>query len=215
MHIQNINSSPKANFGARALSKAKIKQKIPFTPFYKNVDAYFVELNSKEDKKRFYRYALKYNESPGTEAMAFNLKMNPKHSQTYVITTQTDNFENLEPQKILGACDGSYIPGICRPKSTFCIENLEAQSQRNLCAHHPVKEIKFLGTTIRIPLKHKRVGTELMKRLVAHLNGEQVEKIEVLSLPQSMPFYRTLKNWTNNEHCFSIERKNFLAFANN
>lgn len=213
MRIENrLNNS---HFGARAISKTQIKQKIPFTPFYKKVDAYFIELCSQEDCKRFFKYALNYNESPGTEAMAYNFQIRPKYSQTFALTRQTDNFEYLDPTKIVGACNGSIIPSYTKPNGKFYVENLEAQSQRNLCAHHQTKEIHFLGTKIKIPLKHKGVGTELMKQLVSHLNKEPVDKIEVFSLPESMPFYRTLKEWTNNEHYFSIERRNFLEFANN
>ena len=215
MHIQNINSTPKTKFGARALAKTQIKQQIPFTPFYKKVNAYFVELNSKEDIKSFNKYALKYNDGPTTEAIAVNLKIHSKHSKTYALTTQSDKFEHLEPEKIIGACDGTFIPSIYRANGKFCVDNLEAQSKRNLMARHKTMSFNLLGVQVKIPLKRKGIGTEIMKRLIEHLHGEPVDKVEVLSLPQAMPFYRTLNKWNNEQDCFTLERKNFLAFANN
>ena len=215
MYIQNINSSQNPNFRARALAKTQIKQQIPFTPFYQKVSAYFVELTSREDIKSFYKYAQSYNEGPTTEAMAVNLRMHPKHSKTYALTTQSDNFEHLKPEKIIGACDGTFIPSIYRPNGKFCVNNLEAQSKRNIMARHKTMDINLLGFRVKVPLKRKGIGTELMKRLIEHLHGEPVDKVEVLSLPQAMPFYRTLNKWDNEQHCFTLERKNFLAFANN
>lgn len=215
MHIQNINSSTQTHFRARALAKTQIKQQIPFTPFYKKVNAYFVELNSKDDIKSFYKYAQNYNKGPTTEAIAINLKMNPKHSKTYALTIQSDKFEHLEPEKIIGACDGTFIPSIYRPNGKFCVDNLETQSKHNLMAHHKTMDINLLGFRIKVPLKRKGIGTEIMKRLIEHLHGEPVDKVEVLCLPQAMPFYRKLNKWNNEQHCFTLERKNFLAFANN
>ena len=215
MQITPINSTQEPNFKAKVISKAKIKRKIPFTPFYQKVDAYFVELNSKEDVSRFGQYASKYNESPTTEAIAINLQLHPKHSKTYALTTQPKSFKQLNPAKIIGACEGTFIPNIIKPYSKFCLDSLETQSERNLMAHHQSKEINLLGLKLHINLKHKGVGTAIMKKLVEHLNEKPVNRIEVLSLPQSMPFYRTLKKWTNEAHCFSIERENFLEFAKN
>lgn len=43
------NSSPTQNFGAKYISTTKIKEKLPFIPFYKKIDVDFVELEQKYD----------------------------------------------------------------------------------------------------------------------------------------------------------------------
>ena len=215
MYVQNINSTQNHNFGARALAKTKIKQQIPFTPFYRKVNAYFVELSTPKDIQSFNKYAQNYNYGATTEAIAMNLKMHPKHSKAYALTTQSNNFENLEPEKIIGACDGTFIPNLFKPSGKFCVDNLEAQSKHNLMARHKTLDLNILGCQIKIPMKRKRIGTEIMKRLIAHLNNERVDRVEVLSVPEAMPFYKSLKKWQNEEHSFALEKKNFLAFANN
>ena len=103
------NSSPTQNFGAKYISTTKIKEKIPFTPFYKKIDVDFVELEHKHDIPSIKAYVVKDPYSALGAEILTDLRNSPCNNyRAFALTRQHKGHKELNPNEIIGLCDGSY-----------------------------------------------------------------------------------------------------------
>ena len=119
------NSSPTQNFGAKYISTTKIKEKIPFTPFYKKIDVDFVELEHKHDIPSIKAYVVKDPYSALGAEILTDLRNSPCNNyRAFALTRQHKGHKELNPNEIIGLCDGSYT---CdwRDGNIFFINHLE------------------------------------------------------------------------------------------
>ncbi len=207
----NIQPQQNIHFKAQYLNTVKVKQQIPLTPFYKKVDAYLVKLESKEDIAQLTQFAVHHNNSGITYNILLNMKRSPDIYTTFALTSQKDGFQHLDGKKILGVCNGGFVLNDNKQK-IFFIESLEAQSKRNKRAIHKEKEINILGKNFSIPIKHKSLGTAILKGIVKYLKNKPVEALELHSRKNSIPFYRHLGMEEFAPNDFSLGRENFDEF---
>ncbi len=185
----NTNTS----FKAQLICKTTIKKRIPFTPFYKNVQASFVALNRNEDTYALGEYANAHfqNKNSLTHEILANLKKPYiRNHNTFALTLQTENFSELDGKKILGSCDG-FVTGEGK-KSIFYLSGIETLSHKNTTAKMEDKETKLLGMKFKYRDEYKRIGKKILQNLIILVKRNNIETIELTSLERNHPFYKDM-----------------------
>ena len=144
------NSSPTQNFGAKYISTTKIKEKIPFTPFYKKIDVDFVELEHKHDIPSIKAYVVKDPYSALGAEILTDLRNSPCNNyRAFALTRQHKGHKELNPNEIIGLCDGSYT---CdwRDGNIFFINHLETKSKNNKSRKPDKKLISIFGFHFKV-----------------------------------------------------------------
>lgn len=210
MRIQNRAATQ--NFEAKLVCKTVIERKIPFTPFYRKADANFVQLEREQDLHSLIRYASIHPRAALASECAFDLRIDP-HTNAFAITTQKDNLDTLDPEQILGICDGQFLHRNRKP--VFYVQNIETQSSNNPQAEHKHKTIDFLGLKLGYNEKYQNIGRKMLRELTRVLNHSAAESIELKPVPiQRKSFYERL-GFTQSgydQSIFEVQRKNFAEF---
>jgi len=186
------NTSPAQNFGAKYISTTKIKEKIPFTPFYKKVDVDFVELDRRYDLPSIKTYIARDSYCAlGIDLLTNLQSANPPGTyRAFALTRQRLGHEELAPEKILGFCDGVYS---CdwRDGNVFFIKNLETKSKNNKLRRPDKKSMSFLGMQFTVADKCKGLGKAILKNII-RLHTGSLDSIQLKAKHNAKSFYRHL-----------------------
>ncbi len=184
------NSIPQQSFGARYILTGKIKEKIPFLPFYKQVNVDFVELDRKFDIPAITKYVSKDLDSDIGQPFLTNFQYtdDTTNYKAYALTRQQINHSELDPNQIVGICDGNYIYDE-HNKKYFFIENLETKSINNIYKSLENKKISIFGIKFTVKDKIKDVGKAIIKSILS-IQRADVNSIKLESLTyESDAFY--------------------------
>lgn len=190
MKVQKQYSSQ--YFGAKLVAKSKIKENIPFTPFFKKIDAYVVEVEQDKDIsciKDYVRNDL-YNQ------FGHNILRDIQESRcfdryrVFALTRQKNNYKDLKPNEIIGVCAGSHSYDWLNG-NVFFIHTLETKSMNNRCRPLDKKKISILGLTFNVPLKLKGLSKALLKSII-NLDADAINTIELQTSPFAKSFYKHL-----------------------
>lgn len=210
MDIKNV--SPNQNFGAKYIATTQIKEKVPFLPIYKKIDADFVELEGRSDVDSIKAYA-KQKANSSHISLRFLENLQNKHPfsihRAFAITLQQTQHKKLDAQKIIGICDGHYT---CdwHDENIFFIDNLEAISKNNKHCNLNNRTISLMGFKFQTTDKMKHVGKALLKNVIKTVS-KQVDLIQLETLKSSEGFYQRLgfKNDCRNPYCYRLSSKGF------
>lgn len=209
MEIKNLYNNN--FFGAKFISNSQISKQIPFTPFYKKVNVDFVELKSSEDIDSLKAFVKQDKQSFFGPKILDSIENN-NHQKTYKIfalTFQTENLKNLNPEKIIGLCDGFYS---WTPKegTTFFIKHFETKSKNNKYRKIEPNTISLVGLNIKIPIKQKGVGKAILREFIKH-NYKKINSIQLQSSPLACSFYKKLGfiNDVTDPEYFRLPKENF------
>ncbi len=209
MRIQNNKTAQ--SFNANPICRTVIKRNIPFTPFYTNAQATLVQLDRRYDLPALTKYASSHPKSALTTDCIFDLRAD-EHTRAFAITIQKTDFDELNPEEILGICDGRILHRNDKP--IFYLQNLETQSANNPLAVHHKKNLELLGIEIPYKEKFKNIGRKLMLGLVRVVNNSEAEAIELKPFEHKKEFYKRLgfEQSAQLYDVFELQRKNFQDF---
>lgn len=207
-----IKNTARTHFSAIPVTKTIIKRKIPFTPFYKSSEATFVQIDRRYDIPALTKYAASNPRAALTSDCIFDLKSD-KYTHAFAITTQRNNFDELNPEKILGICDGRILHRDDKP--IFYLQNIETQSANNPDAIHHTKTMNLMGINLNYDEKFKNIGRKLLKELIRVLNVSEAEGIELKPIPiKRKSFYEKLgfEPLKFDDNIYEVSRKKFKDF---
>lgn len=186
------NTYPAQNFGAKYLSTTKIKEKIPFTPFYKQVDVDFVELDRRYDLPSIKRYVANdpYCELGVNFLTNLQTPCDTNNYRAFALTRQRTGHEELAPEKILGFSDGYYAHD-WRDGNVFFLMDLETKSKNNKFRRPNKKSISFLGIQFKVADKFKGIGKTILRNII-NLYAGSLDSIQLEAMPRAKSFYRHL-----------------------
>lgn len=185
------NSSPTQNFGAKYISTTKIKEKLPFIPFYKKIDVDFVELEQKYDIPSIKTYVAQDPYSALGAEILTNLRcLTDGSCRAFALTRQRTGHQDLNPDQIIGLCDGTYT---CdwRDGNIFFINHLETKSENNKICIPDKKLISFLGFQFKVSDKIKGAGKAILRNIIK-IHDESLDSIQLEALQSGRSFYRHL-----------------------
>ena len=185
------NSSPTQNFGAKYISTTKIKEKIPFTPFYKKIDVDFVELEHKHDIPSIKAYVVKDPYSALGAEILTDLRNSPCNNyRAFALTRQHKGHKELNPNEIIGLCDGSYT---CdwRDGNIFFINHLETKSKNNKSRKPDKKLISIFGFHFKVSDKLKGLGKAMIRNIIK-IHDESLDAIQLESVKSVERFHEHL-----------------------
>lgn len=165
MNSINYNSTA-INFKATPLMKTSVLKKTAGK--YLAEDAHLVEMNSLEPNDVNAITQIKEKWSDSLYAKMIYIPTNSSQRKIYALTSQTDNFSQPEPDKIMGLAD-------------FFI------SEKNV-------NLKFLQVSPEILNDEQRqikgVGRSLIQSMVSHLSNLGIETMDLFAEPRVKPFYK-------------------------
>ena len=187
--VKDINRM--ISFTASYINKVGIKEKCPHSSRFQDKSASLVELSmlDKRDVKTLEELSYDWGDySYATNLYEFAKYINSKQitnspQKLLAITTQKENFKNLEPSKVLGLVE--YTP----------IEDNSAKI--NLIETNPVH------TYYSNDREYKNIGKGLIQGVIEH---SKADKITLHSVPSAKYFYKKLgfvqnpekKDWYGN-----------------
>ena len=215
MNIQQ--TQPDLKFKARLINTTKIKKKIPFTPFYRNIKASFVALNQKEDTQALMIYALEHFKSKNNishEIISHLRNPDEKTPAVFALTLQRKDFQHLDGRKIVGCCDGYVLNGINNDKPIFYLAGIETLSPQNKSALMEEKEIKIFGRKYKYRDEYKNIGKQIVNSLLNLLVKTRIERIELTASKNVKPFYNKLNFTEYLENQFRLKTQQFNEYIN-
>lgn len=212
MKIQQNTS--RQNFGAIPVTRTYIKRKIPFTPFYKDAQTTMIQLEKRYDIPALKHYARSHPKSPLVTDCLFDLQVD-EHTYAFAITTQKTDFDELNPDELLGVCDGRILHSEDKP--IFYLQNIETQSVNNPLAEHKEKEVGCFGVKIVYKEKFKDIGRKLLQGLVRVLKHSEIEALELKPIETKRDFYTQLgfKPSASRRDTLELQRGDFEEFIYN
>lgn len=195
-----MNSRTNVSFGAVRINPVTVQKKAGKT--WKSVEANFVRLNPKfkSDMESINGIDRLWHGANMSGAIAEEAAI--CKDPVYAITTQKDNFKNIDPKQVLGIF------------TTDKLKDKNGAIEIFKIGVAPSVEYS-LGKRLR---EFKGIGKKMVQEFVKVLKNEkQIDKLVMASEPENVKFYQKIgmKPSENSVGVFELKKEGFDTFLNN
>ena len=189
MDVKSVGfSNSNQNFCATPLYRFNVREKIPFTPFYKRVNAQFVKLDP-ADLPAISRYYSNRSTSGIASDFYVSMRYHEPNVDFFAMTLQQDNCRILDSKKIIGIGSCAIYHSENTKRNRLFVSLLDTMSSKNKNAKFEEKEINFFGLKLKSKINYKKTGKKILKGFVYWGTKANIDGMQLRSLESAEDFY--------------------------